>query len=101
MRKACKDWLAKWAANFGTRDGLPGEFHRAGIFDMLGPQMAVAVVTPHGSVLTGRTVMKGPAGWVAADDRTRGACPLICNETNTVWTSGLYFKGAELKKRGQ
>lgn len=100
MRKACKNWLAKWKENFGTRDGLPGEFFRECLFNMLGPQMAVGIVTPHGSVVTGRTVMKGPAGWVACDDRTGGARPLICTDENVVWVPGVYFRGTKMRRRG-
>ena len=101
MNKLCENWLAANKGSFGTQDGLPGEFHREGIFNTLRPHDPVAIVTPHGNVATGHVVMKGPAGWVASDDRTGGARPLICDETNTVWTSGLYFKGLQLRRRGQ
>jgi hypothetical protein len=92
MKTMCQNWLAGNKRNFGTHDGLPGEFHREFIFNCLGTGKIVAIETPHGSIATGRVVMRGPAGWVACDDRTGGAHPLICNERNTVWTPGLYFK---------
>ena len=93
-RKACSDWLAKHRGNFGSTDGLPGELYRKAIYNWLTPQVPVAIVTPHGQVVTGKIVMEGPAGWVACDDRTGGAHPLICGPDNTVWTPGLHFKKA-------
>ena len=92
MNKNCENWLKQNKAHFGSRDGLPGDFHREFIYNCLGPRDYVAIETPHGSIQTGRIVMKGPAGWVACDDRTGGARPLICTPENTVWCTGLYFK---------
>jgi len=92
MRTDCQNWLRDYKGNFGTHDGLPSEFQREFIFNCLEPRKPVAIVTPHGNIETGRVVMRGPAGWVACDDRTGGALPLICDDRNTVWTSGLCFK---------
>jgi len=92
MRKDCQNWLERNRGHFGTHGGLPGEFHREFIFGCLGPGKPVAIETVHGQIVTGKVVMRGPAGWVACDDRTGGARPLICDERNTVWTTGIYFK---------
>ena len=80
-------WLAKNKHRFGTRDGLPGAFHRQVIFLQIKPRCRVAIVTPHGSVLVGRVVMRGPAGWVLNLGGPHGT-PGIADERNTVWCTG-------------
>ena len=43
----------------------------------------VTIITPHGSKLTGRAVMKGPAGWVLNLGGKYGT-PGIASDENTI-----------------
>lgn len=45
-------------------EDLPGEFERGALFDSIRPRDMVTIITPHGSKMTGRVVMRGPYGWV-------------------------------------
>jgi hypothetical protein len=54
---ACARFLAKNKEIFGTRDGLPGEYHRRNLFRQARPGKQAAMVTDHGTVLVGRVVM--------------------------------------------
>ena len=87
ISETAKEWLQVHKANLGTRDGLPGEFHQGYLFAGIKVGSRVAIKTPHGSLLEGRTVMKGPAGWVlnmGGDTHL----PQIASERNVVWVTG-------------
>lgn len=86
--KRMDNWLARNKERFGTQDGLPDEFHRKSLFALIKPHAKVGIITPHGSRLTGRVIMKGPAGWVIAIDGSRHGQPAIASPENTIWVSG-------------
>lgn len=67
--------------------GLPGPFEREQLFNKIRPHSRVTIVTPHGSKLTGRAVMRGPAGWVLNLGGAHGT-PGIADEDNVVAVRG-------------
>jgi hypothetical protein len=67
--------------------GLPGPFERAQLFDKIRPRSRVTIVTPHGSKLTGRAVMRGPAGWVLNLGGAHGT-PGIATDDNVIAVRG-------------
>ena len=86
------EWLQRNKGAFGSHDGLPGAFWRECMFNAIRVGKQVAIVTPHGSVLQGRAVMRGPAGWVLNLGGAHGT-PGIADERNTVWVVGVMVKG--------
>lgn len=82
-----ENFLAKNKAKFGTHDGLPGAFHRECLFNQIGPQKQVSIVTPHGNIVDGRVVMRGPAGWVLNLGGKYGT-PGIATPENTIYVAG-------------
>ena len=82
-----KDWLRDHKANFASSDGLPSVYYREHLFQAIKPGVRVAIQTPHGSLLEGRAVMKGPAGWVLNLGGSHGT-PGIAGEENVVWVTG-------------
>lgn len=82
-----KEWLKANKGNLASRDGLPGAYHREVLFGSIKPGVQVAIVTPHGNLLQGRPVMRGPAGWVLNLGGPHGT-PGIASEENVVWVSG-------------
>ena len=88
MDARMETWLAKNKEKFGTQDGLPGEFHRETLFLQIKPRSKVGIITPHGSRITGKVVMRGPAGWVFAIDDTKHGQPEIASQKNTIWVAG-------------
>jgi len=89
-------WLVQNREQFGTHDGLPGEFHREALYQSIGPRKRVVIVTPQGQLRAGRVVMNGPAGWVLNMGGSHGT-PGIATEKNTVWVSGARkLKGGQL-----
>lgn len=81
-------WLAKNKHKFGTTDGLPGEFHREQLFNLIKPGSTVGIITPHGNKLHGRVVMRGPAGWVFGIAGSAHGQPAIADERNTIYVGG-------------
>ena len=87
-------WLDKHKEQFGTHDGLPGEFHRQCLADMIkGPGTSVMIETYiqgklSGQLRSGRTVMRSPncGGWVVNLGGPHGT-PGLVNERNVVWVS--------------
>jgi hypothetical protein len=63
--------------------GFPGPFERERLFDGIRPGSRVTIVTPHGSRLTGRAVMRGPAGWVLNLGGRHGT-PGIASDDNVI-----------------
>ena len=82
-----KEWLKNNRLNINSFDGLPGEFHREYLFAGIKGGSRVAIKTPHGSLLEGRAVMRGPAGWVLNLGGSHGT-PGIATERNVVWVTG-------------
>lgn len=82
-----EQWLAANKHKFGTTDGLPGEFHRECLFNLIKPGSTVGIITSHGSKLSGRVVMRGPAGWVFNAGGPHGT-PAIADERNTIYVGG-------------
>ena len=80
-------WLAENKQFLGSRDGLPGDFHREVLFNSIQNGSRVAIQAPRGSLLEGRAVMRGPAGWVLNLGGSHGT-PGIASESNTIWVSG-------------
>ena len=88
ISQKAQKWLKKNKNAFGTHSGLPDYFHRKNLFDFITNGSQVAIQTPHGSLLQGRAVMKGPAGWVLNLGGSYGT-PGIANEENVIWVSGI------------
>lgn len=81
-------WLEKNKHKFGSHDGLPGEFHRKVLFDQIKPQSRVAIVTSHGSILSGRVVMRSClGGWVLNLGGPHGT-PGLADSRNVVFVQG-------------
>ena len=53
------------------------------LYSLIKPRSRVTIITPHGSKLTGKAVMKGPAGWVINLGGKYGT-PAIASEDNTI-----------------
>ncbi len=53
------------------------------LYSLIKPRSRVTIITPHGSKLTGKAVMKGPAGWVLNLGGKYGT-PGIATEDNTI-----------------
>jgi len=53
------------------------------LFDRIKPRSKVTIITPHGSKLIGKAVMKGPAGWVINLGGKYGT-PAIASENNVI-----------------
>lgn len=85
--KIGKDWLRDNRPRFGSRDGLPGDFYREVLYGSIRVGTRVAIQTPHGGLLEGRAVMRGPAGWVLNLGGPHGT-PGIATESNVVWVTG-------------
>lgn len=64
-------------------DGLPGPFEREVMFGKITHGCTVEIETPHGGILKGWAVMRGPAGWVLNCGGPHGT-PKIASDTNTV-----------------
>lgn len=84
---AITKFLAKNKNRFGTTDGLPGEFHRKAFFSLLRPGKTAAIVTPRGSVLSGRVVMKFPGHAVLNLGGQHGT-PGVVTPANCVFATG-------------
>lgn len=67
--------------------GLPGPFEQEVLFNKIRPRSLVTIVTPHGSKLKGRAVMRGPAGWVLNLGGAHGT-PGIATEDNVIAVRG-------------
>lgn len=81
-----EEWLKVNRERFGSRDKLPGAYHREALFNSIKVGTMVAIQTPHGSLLEGRAVMRGPAGWVLNLGGPHGT-PGIASEGNVVWVT--------------
>jgi len=57
------------------------------LFNKIRPGSKVTIITPHGSKLKGKAVMRGPAGWVLNLGGKYGT-PGIADETNVITVSG-------------
>lgn len=66
-----------------SETGLPGLLDRELLYNKIRPGSRVTIVTPHGSKLTGRAVMRGPAGWVLNLGGPHGT-PGIADDENTI-----------------
>ncbi len=53
------------------------------LIDSIKPRSRVTIITPHGSKLTGKAVMKGPYGWVINLGGKYGT-PAIATDDNTI-----------------
>jgi hypothetical protein len=89
MNTVADNWLAnaKNQTRFGSHDGLPGPYHREALYNSIRHGTEVMIETPHGSRLTGRAVMLGPAGWVLNLGGPHGT-PGIASEENVIWVTG-------------
>ena len=67
--------------------GFPGPFEREILFNKIRPGSRVTIVTRHGSKLTGRAVMRGPAGWVLNLGGAHGT-PGIASDENVIAVRG-------------
>ena len=88
---AMEKFLLNNKHKFGTPDDLPGEFHRQALYDQIKPQARVGIITPHGSKLLGKVVMRGPAGWVLNMGGRHGT-PGIASPENVIYVSGAKIK---------
>ena len=82
-----KDWLRDNKPKFASSDGLPSDYYREHLFLSIKPGGRVVIQTPHGSLVEGRAVMKGPAGWVLNLGGDHGTPGIAC-EGNVVWVTG-------------
>jgi len=57
------------------------------LFNKIRPGSKVTIITPHGSKLKGKAVMRGPAGWVLNLGGKYGT-PGIADETNVITVIG-------------
>lgn len=80
-------FLAKNKSIFGTSDGLPGAYHRAMLFSMIKPGKQAGIVTPHGSLLSGRVVMSFPEHAVLNLGGRHGT-PAVVTASNCVYVAG-------------
>jgi hypothetical protein len=67
--------------------GFPGPFEQEQLFNKIRPGSRVTIVTPHGSKLTGRAMMRGSAGWVLNLGGAHGT-PGIASEDNVIAVRG-------------
>jgi hypothetical protein len=71
----------------GVKTRAAGLLDESSLFNKIRPGSRVTIVTPHGSKLTGRAVMKGPAGWVLNLGGLHGT-PGIASEDNVIAVQG-------------
>jgi hypothetical protein len=89
-------WLVRNREQFGTTDGLPGEFHREALYQTIALGRSVVIVTTQHRLRKGKVVMSGRAGWVLNMGGQYGT-PGIATPENTVWVSGTRnLKGVTL-----
>ena len=81
-------FLSKNKEVFGSHDGLPGEFHRKVLFEQVRPGKTVGIVTPQGSRLTGRVVMRSSDGQsFALNMGGRHGRPGVLTATNCIFVA--------------
>lgn len=80
-------FLVKNRDKFGSQDGLPGEFHREQMFTLARPGKTAGIITPHGSVLCGRVVMKFATHAVLNLGGAHGT-PGVMDASNCVFVAG-------------
>ncbi len=88
LPKRIANWLKKNREKFGTKDGLPGFYHRRDLFRAIHPGSKVMVQNCHGGLMVGKAVMVFRGHAVLNGGGPYGT-PLIADASNTVYCEGI------------